>query len=100
MNDLITLASALAVLLFAIGSLLFLRFFPWKKEQPLYMKIVLDVSDQVGFNSLMSIITSYVLMDADYAENEDCIFVTLGVHKEDYTPIFNAIRTIPNIEVI
>lgn len=100
MKDFTTLSLILAVLLFAIGILLFVRFFPWRKERPLYMKIVLDANDQEGFKSFMSIISSYDLMDAKYNENEQCVWIDLGVSKEDYESIFNALRLIPNIEVI
>lgn len=100
MHDLSTFFLILAILLFAIGALLFIRFFPWRKERPLYMKAVFDVSDYQTFDAIMKIISAYDLMDGEYEEGHDTSYITLGVPKELYEPIYTSINALPNVEVI
>lgn len=100
MTDISTLFLILAVLLFVIGVLLFVRFFPWKKERPLYMKVVFDVSDYQTFDAIMKIISAYDLMDGEYEEGHDTSYITLGVPKDLYESIYTSIRALPNVEVI
>lgn len=100
MSDLSQLALVISILLFVCGVILFIRYFPWKKQKPLYMKLVFDVNDFASFDAIMQIISTYDLIGANYEEKEDVSLITLGVLKKDYQPIFKSIRALPNVEVI
>lgn len=100
MPDISNFFLVVAILLFVIGVLIFVRFFPWRKQRPLYMKVVFDVSDYQSFNAIMKIISAYDLMDGEYEEGHDTSHITLGVPKDLYESIYNSIRALPNVEVI
>ena len=101
MDSVTTLSLILAVLMFSIGVLLFVRFFPWRiKETFLKMVIVLDVDNFNAFNAIMAILDKYDLVDANYAEDETTSRITIAIPKESYEPIFHSISVLPNVEVI
>lgn len=100
MNDIILLALILAFLLFSVGVILFIRYFPWKKFKPLYMKIVFDVDDYATFDAIMNIISAYDLCDGEYDEGRDTSFITIAVDKEAYSSIYKSLKALPNVEVI
>lgn len=64
------------------------------------MKVVFDIDDQAAFFAIMSVISAYDLLDAEYGENITLSYSILGVRKDDYAPILRSLQAIPNVEVI
>lgn len=101
MSDTSLLALILALLLFISGTVLFVRYFPWRiKLKPLYMTVVLDAADYKSYDAVIQILSNYDLMDADYFDNGDIVRLQIGVEKSDYEPVFKSISAMQNVEVI
>lgn len=100
MPELIIISLILALILFILGVILFVKYFPWKIQKPIYMAIVIDTTDYKTYDAVIQILSTYNLMDARYSENEDVIRMDIGVSKEDYQPILKSVSTLQNLEVI
>lgn len=100
MSDISILAFFVAMLLFIVGAVIFVRYFPWKRPEPLYLTIIIDSNDYKTYDAFMQILKNYDLMDAQYEENTDVIRMIIAVEKEDYESFYKSIRTLQNAEVI
>lgn len=100
MSDLSVLALTIAILLFIIGSIIFIIYFPWRKPRPLYMKIVFDSKDYYSFDAVTRVLFSHDLIAAKYEEKEDVSIIIIGAPKKVYQTVYNSIRALPNVEVI
>lgn len=101
MTDSSILTLYLAIMLFIVGGVVCIRYFPWRKKyKPVYLTIIIDANDHKTYNAFMQFLSNYDLLDARYMERNTIIRIEVAVRKEDYEPFYKSLQTLKNIEVI